>query len=307
MNTWCGCVDVYRYGFNGKENDNEIKGEGNQQDYGMRIYDPRIAKFLSVDPITAKYPELTPYQFASNRPIDGIDLDGLEFTKPPNPKATTLLITDPGTQVENRDMYNAAMGNRKIDVLFVDNIRDIPKYLKDVDTKYETVLFANHGSYEGAAQMIGRFTYNEEQLANSASSVGSLTRNMAEGGKVVLLGCFCAAPQVNGENYIKTFSSIVQRNVIANQGETFLLSGTFKWEPLGGYVNNHRPDLPPPPYQKMAIENAGKWSEAKPDGTMTPNIGNVMLDNNGKPMTRMPIPPLKPDNKPLPTWQSTFE
>ncbi len=72
--------DKYRYGFNGKENDNEVKGEGNQQDYGMRIYDPRIAKFLSLDPLTAKYPELTPYQFASNRPIDGIDLDGLEHS-----------------------------------------------------------------------------------------------------------------------------------------------------------------------------------------------------------------------------------
>ena len=68
----------YRYGFNGKENDNEIKGEGNQQDYGMRIYDPRLGRFLSVDPITDKYPELTPYQFASNLPIAAIDLDGLE-------------------------------------------------------------------------------------------------------------------------------------------------------------------------------------------------------------------------------------
>lgn len=70
---------LYRYGFNGKENDNDIKGEGNQQDYGMRIYDPRLGKFLSVDPITASYPQLTPYQFASNSPIAGIDLDGLEF------------------------------------------------------------------------------------------------------------------------------------------------------------------------------------------------------------------------------------
>jgi RHS repeat-associated protein len=69
----------YRYGFNGKENDNDVKGEGNQQDYGFRIYDPRLGKFLSVDPITKKYPELTPYQFASNRPIDGVDLDGLEY------------------------------------------------------------------------------------------------------------------------------------------------------------------------------------------------------------------------------------
>jgi RHS repeat-associated protein len=51
-------------GFNGKENDNEVKGEGNQQDYGMRIYDGRLCRFLSVDPLTASYPELTPYQFA---------------------------------------------------------------------------------------------------------------------------------------------------------------------------------------------------------------------------------------------------
>src|SRR5690606_20728660 len=70
----------YRYGLNGKENDNDVKGvEGSQQDYGMRIYDPRLGRFLSVDPITGKFPELTPYQFASNSPISGIDLDGLEY------------------------------------------------------------------------------------------------------------------------------------------------------------------------------------------------------------------------------------
>jgi RHS repeat-associated protein len=68
----------YRYGFNGKENDNEIKGEGNQIDYGMRVYDPRIAKFLSVDPLQADYPELTPYQFSGNNPIENVDLDGKE-------------------------------------------------------------------------------------------------------------------------------------------------------------------------------------------------------------------------------------
>ena len=71
--------NAYRYGFNGKENDNDVKGEGNQQDYGMRIYDPRLGRFSSVDPITKQYPELTPYQFASNSPVSGIDLDGLEY------------------------------------------------------------------------------------------------------------------------------------------------------------------------------------------------------------------------------------
>ncbi len=68
----------YRYGFNGKENDNEVKGEGNQQDYGMRIYDTRLGRFLSVDPLIAKYPWYSPYHFAGNNPIRYVDLDGGE-------------------------------------------------------------------------------------------------------------------------------------------------------------------------------------------------------------------------------------
>ena len=68
----------YRYGFNGKENDNEVKGEGNQQDYGMRIYDPRLGKFLSVDPLSKKFPFYSPFHFGGNNPLKNIDLDGCE-------------------------------------------------------------------------------------------------------------------------------------------------------------------------------------------------------------------------------------
>jgi RHS repeat-associated protein len=64
----------YRYGFNGKEND----AETGWQDYGMRMYSPRLARFFSVDPLTASYPWYTPYQFAGNKPIWAIDLDGAE-------------------------------------------------------------------------------------------------------------------------------------------------------------------------------------------------------------------------------------
>jgi RHS repeat-associated protein len=68
----------YRYGFNGKENDNEVKGEGNQQDYGFRFYDPRVGRFLSLDPLQKNYPFYTPYQFGGNSPIANLDLDGRE-------------------------------------------------------------------------------------------------------------------------------------------------------------------------------------------------------------------------------------
>lgn len=69
---------LYRYGFNGKENDNEVKGEGNQIDYGKRVYDPRLGRFLSTDPLTSQFPYYTPYQYAGNKPIWATDLDGAE-------------------------------------------------------------------------------------------------------------------------------------------------------------------------------------------------------------------------------------
>lgn len=37
-----------------------------------------MAKFLSIDPLSPDYPWYTPYQFAGNKPIWAIDLDGLE-------------------------------------------------------------------------------------------------------------------------------------------------------------------------------------------------------------------------------------
>jgi RHS repeat-associated protein len=69
---------TYLFSFNGKEKDNETYGEGNEYDYGFRIFNPRLGRFLSIDPLTNIYPELTPFQYASNTPIWAIDIDGLE-------------------------------------------------------------------------------------------------------------------------------------------------------------------------------------------------------------------------------------
>lgn len=67
---------AYRYGFNGKEKDDELKGNGNSYDYGFRIYDTRLGRWMSEDPIAKKYPELSPYNYVANNPIFFIDLDG---------------------------------------------------------------------------------------------------------------------------------------------------------------------------------------------------------------------------------------
>jgi len=80
---WKVYAGTYRYGFNGKEKDVDGEwGSNTHYDYGFRIYNPAIAKFLSVDPLRKEYPWYTPYQFAGNTPIQAIDLDGLEPTSP---------------------------------------------------------------------------------------------------------------------------------------------------------------------------------------------------------------------------------
>ncbi|MGH1337903.1 MAG: RHS repeat-associated core domain-containing protein [Aureispira sp.] len=73
--------DKYCFGFNGKENDSDY---GNQliQDYGFRLYNPAIAKFLSVAPLSPEYPWNSTYAFAENNSIKFIDLDGLERFDP---------------------------------------------------------------------------------------------------------------------------------------------------------------------------------------------------------------------------------
>ena len=69
----------YRYGFNGKEKDDEgLGGGGITYDYGFRIYNPGLGRFLSIDPLAKDFPWYTPYQFAGNKPIAAIDMDGLE-------------------------------------------------------------------------------------------------------------------------------------------------------------------------------------------------------------------------------------
>jgi RHS repeat-associated protein len=71
-------VSEYRYGFQGQEMDNEVKGEGNSVNYKYRMHDPRIGRFFAVDPLAAKYPHNSTYAFSENRVIDGVELEGLE-------------------------------------------------------------------------------------------------------------------------------------------------------------------------------------------------------------------------------------
>ena len=68
----------YRYGFTGLEADDEVKSEGNSYTTTYRQYDPRIGRWLTRDALSNKFPFYTPYQYAGNKPIVAVDLDGQE-------------------------------------------------------------------------------------------------------------------------------------------------------------------------------------------------------------------------------------
>jgi RHS repeat-associated protein len=73
----------YRYGFNGKESDDEVSGNGNSIHFEFREYDPRTGRFKSIDPLGANYPWQSPYVFAANNPIVLVDILGLGPGDPP--------------------------------------------------------------------------------------------------------------------------------------------------------------------------------------------------------------------------------
>ncbi|MFH1320488.1 MAG: RHS repeat-associated core domain-containing protein, partial [Bacteroidota bacterium] len=59
----------YRFGFNGMEKDDEIKGSGNSYDFGARVYDSRLGRWLSIDPEFKRGPQFSPYIYSFNNPI----------------------------------------------------------------------------------------------------------------------------------------------------------------------------------------------------------------------------------------------
>jgi len=89
-----------RYKYVGKERDEET----GLYYYGFRYYAAWICRFVSVDPLQFDYPYYTPFQYAGNKPITYIDLDGLEEF--PNPFANVSTKENPVYFKEDEPVFN---------------------------------------------------------------------------------------------------------------------------------------------------------------------------------------------------------
>ena len=81
--SWSTTDESYRYKFQGQESDDEMYGDNNEYAFEYRIYNPRLGKFLSIDPLTKDYVYNSPYAFSENKVIQFVELEGLETGLPP--------------------------------------------------------------------------------------------------------------------------------------------------------------------------------------------------------------------------------
>lgn len=107
----------YRFGYNGMEMDNEAKGNGNSYTTEFRQYDPRLGRWLSLDPLMMQFPEMSPYVAFDNNPVYFVDPYGLEPDNPdwedPNPDAGSEHADRGGIDNPNIDYLSESNNYKK--------------------------------------------------------------------------------------------------------------------------------------------------------------------------------------------------
>src|SRR5690606_16642792 len=67
----------YRYGFNSMPKENELYGsEGSAYDFGARIYDSRLGRWMATDALANINPGSSPFRYAKNSPLLYLDEGG---------------------------------------------------------------------------------------------------------------------------------------------------------------------------------------------------------------------------------------
>jgi RHS repeat-associated protein len=151
-------ISEYRYGFNGKEKDKLISADS--YDFGARIYDGRLGRWLSVDALQNKYPNLTPYHFAGNNPTASVDIDGKDTIR----FVTTTTIYQPITCPSGMKIGGTAFTNSKVlikpaggkDVFYVDVVNtNMSAHGATTSTMTTKEFFPNAGLFEVGGPMRG--------------------------------------------------------------------------------------------------------------------------------------------------------
>ena len=156
---------LYRYGFNGKERDGDIEEEN--YDFGARIYDGRLGRWLSTDPLQRKYPGMSPYNFTANNPMLYVDRDGRDYIVYIDHTTKTIIIKATYHTVKGDDASNAHQGAKK----WNDESNKWRLGYNSTGEKYSIRFELTVKEYDDAAKRDAAFTADKSGEANKLISL----------------------------------------------------------------------------------------------------------------------------------------
>jgi RHS repeat-associated protein len=201
--SWTASGTGYRWGFNNMEKDDELKGTGNSYDFGARIYDPRIGRWLAMDPLARVFSAWSPYASFNDNPIIFVDPTGKggEYSVNHKTKHITVtvkvyLYTDVYDQAHLENM--AAMYNDYNANAFGDNVYKTTHSDKDYTVEFKVEF--EYMSYEDARKGVAENDQSKNYFYVSLPESGATP--FVAGNCGVLLGD--TPPQVAFEEAIHT-------------------------------------------------------------------------------------------------------
>lgn len=136
-----GATDDYRYGFQGQEKDNEVKGEGNSYSAEYWQYDPRLGRRWNPDIIVKNHE--SPYAAFANNPIWFSDRNGADTSK-----VSDILTTIKALNHLTEELERVGGTLKRYEEFFEE-----AEKLLDSHTGY-SVLFALRNPIAGAAMQV---------------------------------------------------------------------------------------------------------------------------------------------------------
>ena len=229
----------YTFGFNGMRKDNEMYGEGNAYDFGARIYDPRIVRWLSIDPKADEFPWQSPYAAMDNDPINIIDPDGQSGEPVIDTKNKTITVHSKfvfyGSKATSKRskaaaneiawMYNGANGKVKIK-----GVEYTVKFEITYKTVSETEAIKMAASNTDISVNFIRVEKNNTRMSRSFNEIGENNGFMNTDDN---LGTSTTAPHEVGHGYGLTHSAGDQRgngqpDIMAARGTAVDAGYTYK-------------------------------------------------------------------------------
>jgi RHS repeat-associated protein len=144
------------YTFSGKEKDVET-GYGY---FGARYYDSGLSIWLSVDPMSDKYPSMSPYNYCANNPVILVDPDGREFVNNDDKALVTQMYQEYDEKIKkyNYELSSTTDESRKTELnTYIQEMKNAKTELADMEQSKQKYTFNFTNDNDGK----GKTTYDK--------------------------------------------------------------------------------------------------------------------------------------------------